>query len=86
MIRFRLRELLADKAFNEGRTVTMEEVARDTGLHRMTLSRMANIRGYTTRTDVLDKLCAYFGCRLEQLAEYVKMESGGATSESSSDK
>lgn len=71
MIRYRLRELLADKAFNEGRTITMEEVARQTGLHRMTLSRMANKRGYVTRTDVLDKLCVYFGCRLEQLAEHV---------------
>jgi putative transcriptional regulator len=77
VIRYRLRELLADKAFNEGRTVTMEEVSRSTGLHRMTLSRMANIRGYTTRTDVLDKLCAYFSCRLEQLAEYVPQDNAG---------
>lgn len=74
MIRYRLRELLADKAFNESRTITMEEVARETGLHRMTLSRMANKRGYVTRTDVLDRLCAFFGCGLAQLAEYVPDE------------
>jgi len=71
MIRYRLKELLAEKAFQEGRGVTMDAVAKQTGIHRMTLSRMVNIRGYTTRTDILDKLCAYFGCRLDQLAEYV---------------
>lgn len=37
----------------------------------MTLSRMANIRGYVTRTDILDKLCEFFGCRLEELAQHV---------------
>ena len=71
MIRYRLKELIADRAFQLGRVVTMEEVARETGLHRMTLSRMANIRGYVTRTDVLDKLCGYFACPLEDLAQHI---------------
>jgi len=71
VIRYRLKELIADRAFRLGRIVTMDEVARETGLHRMTLSRMANIRGYVTRTDILDKLCEYFGCRLEELAQHI---------------
>ena len=71
MIRYRIKELIAEKAFQDGRAVTMDTVAKQTGMNRMTLSRMANIRGYTTRTDILDKLCAYFDCRLDQLAEYV---------------
>lgn len=71
VIRYRLKELIADRSFRLGRIVTMEEVARETGLHRMTLSRMANIRGYVTRTDILDKLCEFFGCRLEELAQHV---------------
>ncbi|MCI1729167.1 MAG: helix-turn-helix transcriptional regulator [Chiayiivirga sp.] len=74
MIRYRLKELIADRAFRLGRIVTMDEVARETGLHRMTLSRMANIRGYVTRTDILDKLCEYFGCRLEDLAQHIPTE------------
>lgn len=74
MIRYRLKELIADRAFRLGRIVTMDEVARETGLHRMTLSRMANIRGYVTRTDILDKLCEYFGCRLEELAQHIPSE------------
>lgn len=71
VIRYRLKELIADRSFRLGRIITMEEVARETGLHRMTLSRMANIRGYVTRTDILDKLCEYFECRLEALAQHI---------------
>ena len=74
VIRYRLKELIADRSFRFGRIVTMEEVARETGLHRMTLSRMANIRGYVTRTDILDKLCEYFECKIEELAQHIPAE------------
>ena len=71
MIRYRIQELLADKQFKEGRRVTLLELAEATGISRVTLSKMVNQRGYGTLTDHLDKLCKFFGCRLEQLAEYV---------------
>ena len=71
MIRFRLKELVADKAFDEERRITLEEVSRETGIHRTTLSKIANTRGYNTTTDNLDKLCSYFNCQLGELAEFV---------------
>jgi DNA-binding Xre family transcriptional regulator len=71
MLRFRLKELLADREFREGRVITLTEVAGATGVHRMTLSKVANHRGYNPTADVLDKLCNYFNCRVEQLMEYV---------------
>lgn len=71
MLRFRLRELLADKAFREARVITLIEVARETGTHRLTLSKLANQRGAVVRTDSLDALCTYFGCRIEELVEHV---------------
>lgn len=71
MIRFRLTELIADKAFKERRTVSLSEVAQQTGIHRATLSKMANQPGANIGTDILDKLCMYFGCRIEQLAEHI---------------
>lgn len=86
MIRYRIKELIADRAFRLGRIVTMDEVARETGLHRMTLSRMANIRGYVTRTDILDKLCEYFGCRLEELAQHIPVEQAPAEAAEDVDK
>ena len=71
MLRFRLKELLAEREFNEGRVITLTEVAAATGVHRMTLSKIANHRGYNPTADVLDKLCNYFSCRIEQLVEHV---------------
>ncbi len=71
MIRYRIQELLAEKQFKEGRRVTLIELAEATGISRVTLSKMVNQRGYGTLTDHLDKLCAFFECRIEQLAEYI---------------
>lgn len=68
MIRFRLTELISDKQFKEGRRITLLEVAKATGINRMTLSRMVNTRGYSTVTENLDRLCEYFGCSVGDLA------------------
>lgn len=74
MLRFKLKELLAEKSFQEGRRVTMVEVSEKTGINRITLSKIANQKGYSTVTDNLDKLCTYFGCTLSELAEYIPTE------------
>ena len=71
MIRFRLSELIAEKQFREGRRVTLLEIADATGINRMTLSRMLNVRGYNTVTHNLDRLCAYFACTMSDLAVFV---------------
>jgi putative transcriptional regulator len=71
MIRFRLKELMADKGFRESRRVTLDEVSKATGIHRTTLSKVANQRGYNTTTEILDKLCEYFDVPLEQVAQYL---------------
>lgn len=75
MIRFRLQELMAEKQFNEGRRITLTEVSAATGINRVTLSKMVNQRGYNTVTDNLDRLCEFFGCSLDKLAEYVELAS-----------
>ena len=72
MLRYKLRELLAEKAYKEGgRRVTFEEVSRNTGINRSTLSKMANIVGYNTTTDNLDRLCEFFDCDIADLVELV---------------
>lgn len=71
MIRFRIQELLAEKQFRDGRRVTLTELSAATGINRVTLSRMVNLRGHSTVTENLDKLCKFFECRLEDVAEYV---------------
>lgn len=71
MIRFLLKERLSDREFDEKRRITLDEVARETGISRNTLSRLANQFGYNTTTDVLSRLCKYFDCEIGELAEYV---------------
>jgi putative transcriptional regulator len=71
MIRFRIRELMAEMAFQENRRISLEEISQKTGVNRTTLSKMINIRGYNTTVENLDRLCEFFGCPLSGLAEYV---------------
>jgi len=71
MIRFRLAELIADKAFRERRVVSLSEVAEATGIHRATLSKVANQPGANVGTDIIDKLCRYFGCQPGDLLTYL---------------
>lgn len=71
MIRFKLGEQLEKKQFRDSRRITVQEVSEATGINRSTLSKIINQRGYSTGTDVLDRLCAYFGCEVADLVEYL---------------
>ena len=74
MLRFKLKELIADKSFKEDRRITIAEIAEECEVNRMTLSKIANKKGCTTNTDNLDKLCRYFDCAIEDLVEYIEDE------------
>ncbi len=71
MIRFYLQKMISEKQFKEGRRITMAEITEATGINRVTLSKMINQKGYSTVTDNLDKLCKFFDCKLEDIAEYI---------------
>ena len=71
MLRYKLKELIAEKEFQEGRRVTIAEISEGTGIARNTLSRILNQPGWSTRTEYLDRLCAYFDCRIEELVKYI---------------
>lgn len=70
MIRFYLQKMISEKQFKEDRRITMAEITEATGINRVTLSKMINQKGYSTVTDNLDKLCKFFGCKLDEIAEY----------------
>jgi putative transcriptional regulator len=72
MIRFRLKELVAEKEFQESRRITLEEISKATGIHRTTLSKVSNQKGYNTTIEVLDKLCEFFDVELSSLVERTK--------------
>ena len=71
MIRFRLAELIADKSFKERRVVTVSEIAQATGIHRATLSKVANQPGANIGTEIIDKLCRYVGCQPGELMIFI---------------
>lgn len=71
MLRFKLKERIADLEFREKRRVQLQDIAAATGLNRMTLSKIANQHGANVQTAVLDKLCTYFGCQIEELVEHL---------------
>lgn len=71
MLRFKLRQLIADYEFREQRRLTMTEIAEATGIVRTTLSRIAGPKPFNTTTDNLERLCEFFDCPIEALVEYV---------------
>ena len=63
VVKFNLKELVARKSFEENRTISLHEVAKETGIGVATVSRIANSRGrFHTSTQQIEKLCRYFGC------------------------
>ncbi len=74
LIRFRLAELIADKAFKERRVISLSEIAESTGVHRATLSKIANQPGANISTDVIEKLCRYFECQPGELLTLVEAD------------
>lgn len=72
MIRIHLKELIADKEFAEKRRITIAEISAETGINRMTLSKIINHPGSNTGTDNLDKLCYFFDCEVSDLVSHVK--------------
>lgn len=75
MLRYKLKELTAEKEFRERRRVTIQEIAQATGIARNTLSKMLNQLGASVRSENLDRLCAYFDCQIGHLVEYVPDDS-----------
>jgi len=71
MIRILLKELISQKEFAEKRRIRLDELSEATGISKNTLSRMQSVHGYNTKTENLDRLCAYFDCKIEDLLEYV---------------
>jgi putative transcriptional regulator len=71
VIRFKLGEQLEKKQFRDSRRITLQEVSDATAINRSTLSKLLNQKGYSTGTDVLDRLCTYFECSISDLVEHM---------------
>lgn len=74
MIRMNLAKLHADRCFAQGRKIEWREVAEQSEIHRVTLSKMVNQRGYNATVANVDRLCRYFNCKVEDLLTYIPDE------------
>jgi putative transcriptional regulator len=74
MIRFKLKELIAQKEFQTGQRIMVKDIADATGLNRTTISKLMNTRGASTSTDNIDKLCDFFDCEVSDVIERVILE------------
>lgn len=72
MIRFKLKERIADIEFKERRVLQLKEIAEATGIHRVTLSKLANNKDYNVGIATIDKLCEYFACDVGDLVGHVQ--------------
>jgi len=74
MVVYKFSRLLEERQRKENKRITLVEVSEKTGISRNTLSKIADPRGgYTTNTEILEKLCQYFECKIQDLIEF-KME------------
>lgn len=74
MIRFKLKEAIAEKEFAEKKRLTIKEISEVTGINRMTLSKILNHPGHSTTTENVDKLCEFFECKVEDLMVHIPSE------------
>jgi putative transcriptional regulator len=71
LIRYHLKHLLADMEFKVGRRVGLKEVSEETGIHKSTLSRIANQKASNTTIGNLEKICLFFDCQIQDLVEFI---------------
>ena len=63
----RVAALMGEKQTRENRIISASDVARETGLTRQVISKWINNEIVSYRSDMLQKLCTYFGCEVGDL-------------------
>lgn len=65
MIKCHLSRLMGE------RKLKLVDVARETGLHRNTVTLLYNETAARVDLDAMERLCKFFDCKVEDLFEYV---------------
>ncbi len=66
----RLKILIAEKEFREGRKLTYRTIAQETGVSTSTLTAYINQRIDSFAKPTLDALCKYFACQPGDILVY----------------
>jgi len=75
MIKYHLKNLIAEKEFKEKHRVSIKEISEAVGVSRSTLSKIANNKeNYNSTAEIIEKLCKYFGCEIPDLMTIIPDE------------
>ena len=75
MIKYNLKELIAQKEFEDKKRISLSQISKEIGISRTTLSKIANSKGdYSTKTEYIEKLCRYFDCSVDDLLTIIPNE------------
>jgi DNA-binding Xre family transcriptional regulator len=75
----KFRVLLANKEVEECRTISLRDVARETGVSIYTVSGFANSTLKALPVEALDAFCEYFGCTPNDLLTVEHPKKGEST-------
>jgi len=70
VVKSQLRILLAQKSHREGRTISLREVVRETGVPISTVMGMANNTIKRVPIEELGDLCRYLDCEVGELLKF----------------
>lgn len=77
-VRFRLKERIADHEYRTRKVLKLKDLAAATGVHRVTLSKLYTNKELDVRLSTIERLCGFFGCRIDDLVEFdLAREPGG---------
>jgi len=71
VVRYNLKALIAEKSFKENKKITREDISKETGISKTTLSMIASKKGYVTNTSNIEKLCNYFEVNPDKLISII---------------
>lgn len=60
MMKFRVREMIGRWEVENGRSLSLDDLAEQTGISRQVLAKMGDPRGYVTASRHIEELCHFF--------------------------
>jgi len=67
MVIYHLKDLILRKSAETNKKIQYSDITEETGISRVTLTRMASKMGHKVNVDVIEKLCLYFNVTPDKL-------------------
>ncbi len=71
MIIYHIKDLMLRKSARINQKITYDFISKETGISKITLSRMAAKKGHNASAETIEKLCKYFDVTPNQLMTIV---------------